>query len=81
MLWVLNLKVMTIGQSMLILRYESSYDPWADMVAAEETEEDDFDDDFEDYEEDQISIREIPRCPCTWWVSNMPFESELVITA
>ena len=22
--------------------YESSYDPWADMVAAEETEEDDF---------------------------------------
>jgi len=43
--------------------YESSYDPWADMVAAEETEEDDFDDDFEDYEEDQISIREIPRCP------------------
>ena len=28
--------------------YESSYDPWADMVAAEETEEDDFDDDFDD---------------------------------
>ena len=43
--------------------YESSYDPWADMVAAEETEEDDFDDEFEDYEDDQISIREIPRCP------------------
>ena len=43
--------------------YESSYDPWADMVSAEEAEEDDFEDEFEDYEEDQISIREIPRCP------------------
>ena len=43
--------------------YESSYDPWADMVVAEEVEEDDFEDEFEDYEEDRVSIREIPRCP------------------
>ena len=43
--------------------YESSYDPWADMVIAEEVEEDDFEDEFEDYEEDRVSIREIPRCP------------------
>ena len=43
--------------------YESSYDPWADMVTAEETEEVDFEEEFDDYEEDQTSIREVPRCP------------------
>ena len=43
--------------------YESSYDPWADMVATEDTQEDEFEDEFEDYDDDQISIREIPRCP------------------
>ena len=43
--------------------YESSYDPWADMVATEDVEEDEFEDEFEDYDDDQISIREIPRCP------------------
>jgi len=43
--------------------YESTYDPWADMVEAEESEEEDFEDEFENYEDDQVSIREIPRCP------------------
>ena len=43
--------------------YESSYEPWADMVTAEETEEVDFEEEFDDYEEDQTSIREVPRCP------------------
>ncbi len=43
--------------------YESSYDPWADMVAAEDNQEDDFEDDFEDFEDYSVSIREIPRCP------------------
>ena len=39
--------------------YESTYDPWADMVEAEESEEEDFEDEFENYEDDQVSIREI----------------------
>ena len=43
--------------------YESSYDPWADMVATEDVQDDEFEDEFEDYDDDQISIREIPRCP------------------
>ena len=43
--------------------YASSYDPWADMVPADEIEDDDFEDDFDDFEDNDLSVREIPRCP------------------
>lgn len=43
--------------------YASSYDPWADMVPADEIEDDEFEDDFDDFEDNDISVREIPRCP------------------
>ena len=43
--------------------YASSYDPWADMVPADEIEDDEFEDDFDDFEDNNQSVREIPRCP------------------
>ena len=43
--------------------YASSYDPWADMVPADEIEDEEFEDDFDDFEDSGHSAREIPRCP------------------
>ncbi|MEE2747635.1 MAG: tRNA pseudouridine(54/55) synthase Pus10 [Candidatus Thermoplasmatota archaeon] len=43
--------------------YESSYDPWADMVPADEIEDEDFEDDFDDFDDADLRSREVPRCP------------------
>ena len=43
--------------------YESSYDPWADLVPVAEIEEEDFEEDFEDFDDADLRSRELPRCP------------------
>ncbi|MDP6899839.1 MAG: tRNA pseudouridine(54/55) synthase Pus10 [Candidatus Thalassarchaeaceae archaeon] len=54
--------------------YASAYDPWADLVEVEDSNEEDeeFDEDFDDdFDEDELRPRDIPRCPSTTGIEHV----------
>jgi tRNA pseudouridine synthase 10 len=52
--------------------YASAYDPWADLVDAEEEADEDeqSEDEFDDFDESELRPRDIPRCPAPGGVAH-----------